>query len=99
MFEFWSTSEYTYSAPSFDEFRFSFSVFFVLLWVGGWVGGGGVPLPAGGSPRPLRDDFWMILGGFGYPLESPEGHFGGHFRAGVSNWSVYVDFLGAFWEG
>ena len=36
---------------------------------------------------------------FGLLVESLEGHFGGHFGARVSKWSVYVVFVGSFLGG
>ncbi len=36
-------------------------------------------LPAGGSPRRLRDDFFMIFAGFWYPFGEPGGTLWGSF--------------------
>ncbi len=90
-FEFWSKSEYPYSANISSNFVILLEDFMCFFFVGG--GGGGTPLKvAGRHPRRLRDDFVTIVDGFWYPFGSPGDHFGGHLGARVSKWSVYVDF-------
>ena len=79
VFEFWSTSEYPYSAKIPSKFvRFSVDFRCIL---------GGPPLRdnflrskvAGGRPRRLRDDFVTIFDGFWPPFGEPRGSLWGSF--------------------
>ena len=77
-FEFWSKSEYPYSAKNSCNFAY-YSVDFQYIL-------GEYPLKvAGGRPQRLRDDFVPIFDGFWPPFGEPRGSLWGHLGARVSN--------------
>ncbi len=89
LLEFWSKSEYPYSAQKSQKLSHLLLIFGRIGW--------GYPLEVTcRHPRRLRDDFVMIFDGFGPPFGVPGGALWDHFGACFVKWSLSNQFLELF---